>query len=74
MPKRRKGKRATADLLKNWTLVNMDSINEVKPFIKDSDTQMNVIFKAGFYACIKAVEDQGNDLLVLDLKDILKKM
>jgi len=52
----------------------MDNIDEVKPYIKDSDTQINVVFKAGFYACIKAVEDQGNDLLVSDLKDILNKM
>lgn len=52
----------------------MDSIEEVKPYIKDSDTQINVVFKAGFYACIKAVEDQGNEILVLDLKEVLKKM
>tara|TARA_R110000744_G_scaffold253634_2_gene369201 strand:+ start:3568 stop:3726 length:159 start_codon:yes stop_codon:yes gene_type:complete len=52
----------------------MNNIAEVKPYIKDSDTQINVVFKAGFYACIKAVEDQGNELLVIDLKEILMKM
>ena len=52
----------------------MDDISEVKPYIKDSDTQIHILFKAGFYACIKAVEDQGNDLLVIDLKEVLMKM
>ena len=52
----------------------MDDIKEIKPYIKDSDTQMNILFKTGFYACIKAVEDQGNDLLVIDLKEILMKL
>lgn len=49
-------------------------IEEVKPFIKEHDTKMNIIFKAGFHSCIKAVEDSGNKLLVCDLKDILNKI
>ena len=52
----------------------MDNINEVKPYIKDSDSEKNILFKVGFYACIKAVEDQGNELLVIDLKELLMKM